>query len=109
MPGCSCITGCTPDDLISAHVPLCTGTYDTLRVQLSDKSDSSGEATTSYRTVLLPFAAEVVPVVDRQARSMEITPPAGWLDIATIQEKRKKNVRRRPAVKKPQKIVSVSE
>lgn len=88
---------------------LCPGTYDTLRVQLSDESDAGGEATTSNRTVLLPFAAEVVPVVDRQARSMEITPPAGWLDIATIQEKRMKNVRRRPAVKKPQKSASVSQ
>ncbi|BDA44835.1 Ribosome maturation factor RimM [Coccomyxa sp. Obi] len=85
-----------------------TGTYDTLRVQLSG-SDSEGEASTSSRTVLLPFAAEVVPVVDRQARSMEITPPAGWLDIATIQEKKKKNVRRRPAVRKPKKTASVSE
>lgn len=86
-----------------------TGTYDTLRVQLSEGSDSGGDATVSSRTVLLPFAAEVVPVVNRQARIMEITPPAGWLEIATIQEKQKKNVRRRPAVKNPLKTAGVSE
>lgn len=88
---------------------LGAGTYDTLRVQLSGVSDGEGEATTSSRTVLLPFAAEVVPVVDRQARSMEITPPAGLLDIVTVQEKRKRNVRRRPAVKTPKKTASVTE
>ena len=93
----------------STGVPPCSGTYDTLRVQLSDKSDGGGEATTSKRTVLLPFAAELVPVVDRQARSMEITPPAGWLDIATTQENRNKPVRRQPAVKKPKKTASVPE
>lgn len=86
---------------------LCPGTYDTLRVQLSDESDSG--ASTSNRTVLLPFATEMVPVVDRQARRMEITPPAGLLDIVTSQEKKKKDVRRRPAPRKPKRTEALLE
>lgn len=93
-----------PDRLVSI---LCPGTYDTLRVQLSDESDSG--ASTSNRTVLLPFATEMVPVVDRQARRMEITPPAGLLDIVTSQEKKKKDVRRRPAPRKPKRTEALLE
>ena len=33
--------------------------------------------------MLLPFASEVVPVVDREDRRMEITPPVGLLDLVT--------------------------
>ena len=93
---CILLFAADPDRLVPI---LCSGTYDTLRVQLSNESDSG--ASTSNRTVLLPFATEMVPVVDRQARRMEITPPAGLLDIVTSQEKKKKDVRRRPAPRTP--------
>jgi hypothetical protein len=93
-----------PDRLVPI---LCSGTYDTLRVQLSDEYDSG--ASTSNRTVLLPFATEMVPVVDRQARRMEITPPAGLLDIVTSQGKKKKDVRRRPAPRKPKRTEALLE
>ncbi|EIE21599.1 16S rRNA processing protein RimM [Coccomyxa subellipsoidea C-169] len=86
-----------------------TGTYDTLRVQLTTDSGSGEGASTSSRTVLLPFVAEMVPIVDRQARRMEIAPPAGLLDIVTTQETKKKNVRRRPAPRKTKSAGAVSE
>ncbi len=88
---------------------LCAGTYDTLRVQLTTDSGSGEGASTSSRTVLLPFVAEMVPIVDRQARRMEITPPAGLLDIVTTQETKKKNVRRRPPPRKIKSAGAVSE
>ena len=61
------------------------GTYDVLRVALAPENTSSTEeAEGGERTVLLPFASEVVPVVDRKSRRMEITPPVGLLDLVTV-------------------------
>ena len=61
------------------------GTHDVLRLLLLD--DAGGGNTqlpsTSGRTALLPFAADIVPVVDRVAKRMEITPPAGLLDLVS--------------------------
>jgi 16S rRNA processing protein RimM len=33
------------------------------------------------KTVLIPFVKEIAPVVDLQARRVEITPPPGLLEI----------------------------
>lgn len=85
------------------------GTYDVLRVQLPREPGSGEEASTSSRSVLLPFAAEFVPVVDRHGRRMEITPPEGLLDNVTQQEQRKKSVRRRPAPRKGKRAAGVKQ
>ena len=67
------------------YTPLRAGTYDVLRVALAPESTSSPEeADGGERTILLPFASEVVPVIDRESRRMEITPPVGLLDLVTI-------------------------
>ena len=64
---------------------FCAGTHDVLRVALTPEDTSSPEeGEGGERTVLLPFASEVVPVVDRDSRRMEITPPVGLLDLVTV-------------------------
>lgn len=56
-----------------------TGAHDVLRVQLV-----SGEG-----SVLIPFVKEIVPVVDRLYRKLQIDPPAGLLDLVTAVQKPK--------------------
>ncbi len=58
------------------------GAHDVLRVALkADEAVNSAEEV--QKTVLLPFARAVVPVVDRANRRMEITPPEGLLGLVT--------------------------
>ncbi|KAI8464317.1 MAG: hypothetical protein J3K34DRAFT_461970 [Monoraphidium minutum] len=64
-----------------------TGTFSTLRLRLApSREDIAGSV---MRTTLLPFAAEVVPVVDVDAGRMEVSPPPGLLDLTS-----KKKLRR---------------
>ena len=63
------------------------GTHDVLRVQLFDEpavpaGSQAPRPPLHSRTALVPFAAEIVPVVDRAQRRMEIRPPQGLLDLA---------------------------
>ncbi|KAK9831347.1 hypothetical protein WJX81_004109 [Elliptochloris bilobata] len=77
-----------------------TGTHDVLRVRLDAFPVPEGEPP---RTMLLPFSRAFVPIVDRAARRMVITPPAGLLEAATeerlpAKEKRgQRRPRRRPS------------
>ncbi|CAL5229645.1 g13009 [Coccomyxa viridis] len=65
-----------------------TGTHDVLRIALkAEGAPSAEEREQGERTTLLPFASEMVPVVDRASRRMEITPPEGLLDIVTTAKK----------------------
>ena len=58
-----------------------------LRVALkADEAASSAEEEVQ-RTILLPFASAVVPVVDRANKRMEITPPEGLLELVTTAKK----------------------
>ena len=76
------------------------GTHDVLRVALKgDKAASSAEEEVQ-RTVLLPFAHAVVPVVDRAKRRMEITPPEGLLELVTTAKKAAKKSAKKAASKK---------
>ena len=44
--------------------------------------DQPGQANLNLgRTAMIPFAKEIVPVVDRLARRLEILPPEGLLNI----------------------------
>lgn len=68
-------------DPVSCYDPgyTATGAHDVLRVQLV-----SGEG-----SVLIPFVKEIVPVVDRLYRKLQIDPPAGLLDLVTAVQKPK--------------------
>ena len=46
---------------------------------------SERPATTSGSTVLVPFAADIVPVVNRAERTLEVNPPPGLLELARKQ------------------------
>lgn len=70
------------------------GTHDVLRIRLLEPPASAGTADagdggggadvrTPPRFVLLPFAKQLVPVVDLAAGRMEINPPEGLLELAT--------------------------
>ena len=52
-----------------------TGTYDVLRIEHS-QTDVEGNA----RKSLLPFAKELVPVVDLEQKVLRVTPPEGLFD-----------------------------
>ncbi len=56
-----------------------TGTYDTLRIRLVPNLEDIEKS--RYRTVLVPFAKEIVPTVDVQQKRLELTPPEGLLDL----------------------------
>ena len=70
-------------------MPTGAGTYDVLRVRLeeTDRTAAGGSepTSTSGSTVLVPFAADIVPIVNRSERILEINPPAGLLELAKKQ------------------------
>lgn len=80
-----------------------TGTYDVLRIELRDDlifQDGEQQSDTEVKrgrkkTILLPFAKDLVPVVDLNENLMLITPPEGWLDIVAADRHGKKNSRRK--------------
>lgn len=79
------------------HCTSSAGTHDVLRIALeADKASDSGEAEQVERTTMMPFANEIVPVVDRVNRRMEITPPEGLLDLVTAVRKAASRQPQRP-------------
>ena len=62
------------------------GTYDVLRIRLEEGTDTaaadSEPGSNSGSTVLVPFAADIVPVVNRVERTLEVNPPPGLLELA---------------------------
>lgn len=52
---------------------------DLLEVKLHNHENSAAEKTA--KTVLIPFVKAIVPVVDLQARRVEISPPPGLMEI----------------------------
>lgn len=80
-----CLRACIGTACLACHA----GTYDVLRVRLEEETgvaDAGSEAsTTSGSTVLVPFAADIVPVVNRTERTLEINPPPGLLELARKQ------------------------
>lgn len=55
---------------------------------MKEPEASSSRGGGGERTTLLPFATEIVPVVDRASKRMEITPPEGLLDLVTVAKKK---------------------
>ena len=84
-----------------------TGTYDTLEVVVAadfppgeaPALDGSGRA--PRRTLLVPFAREIVPSVDLEARELLLTPPGGLYGLIrqpkTGKKKKKKRAQKRAA------------
>ena len=62
---------------IGTVVDVIAAGNDLLAVQLHQEHTS----TQNSKTVLIPFVREIVPVVDLQARCVEITPPPGLMEI----------------------------
>jgi 16S rRNA processing protein RimM len=69
-----------------------TGTYDVLRIEHFE-TDVEGNA----RKSLLPFAKELVPVVDLEQKVLRVTPPEGLFDqpVSPPKKDTKKQPRRR--------------
>jgi len=64
-----------------------TGSVYTLRLRLAPNRDDV--AANRMRLTLLPFALEMVPVVDVAAGRMEVTPLEGLLDLVTKRKLKK--------------------
>lgn len=64
-----------------------TGTYDTLSVQLQRSRQDILKS--QRRSVLVPFAKEIVPRVDVKQRLVLIDPPQGLLDLVSIAKLRR--------------------
>jgi len=62
---------------IGAVVDVIPAGNDLLEVKLYQEPNADNNS----RTVLIPFVKEIVPVVDLQARCVEITPPPGLMEI----------------------------
>ena len=54
------------------------GSHDLLQVRIDQPARSELDLS---ETAMIPFAKEIVPVVDRLARRLEILPPEGLLNI----------------------------
>lgn len=69
-------------ELVGTVVDLLCAGHDLLEVQLHTSLDK-GHLTLDkgQKTVLIPFVTAIVPVVDLEARRVEITPPLGLLEI----------------------------
>jgi len=63
------------------------GTQDLLKVGLPAEVNDKGETVEFF--VYVPFVKDIVPVVNAVARTMEITPPGGLLDLKVPKKKAK--------------------
>jgi 16S rRNA processing protein RimM len=71
-------------ELVGTVVDIIPAGNDLLEVQLHQPSDGDLDKdpqAKSPKTVVIPFVKEIAPVVDLQARRIEITPPTGLLEI----------------------------
>ena len=71
-------------ELVGTVVDIIAAGNDLLEVQLHQPSDGDLENDSqikSPKTVVIPFVKAIAPVVDLQARRIEITPPTGLLEI----------------------------
>ncbi|KAL2651794.1 hypothetical protein R1flu_019922 [Riccia fluitans] len=72
------------------------GDTDLLQVKRTDGA--------SGQKVWIPFVAEIVPVVDKERRRVEIDPPAGLLELNSSSETKDEKARRRKDVKEKRKL-----
>lgn len=83
-----------------------SGASDLLRVKLSPLSkDIDGkDEETKESLVWIPFVEEIVPLVDRQARRVEIVPPKGLLELNLPSKRPLKQELRKQALKTKRKL-----
>lgn len=81
---------------------MLAGSHDLLQVRLEHVGGAKEAPSASATTALIPFVKEIVPVVDRGSRRIEVDPPEGLLDIqglvaasAAAQPAKKRRRRRR--------------
>ncbi|MCO5554577.1 hypothetical protein L7F22_008107 [Adiantum nelumboides] len=77
-----------------------SGASDLLRVKLSESEDNQGgNKEVKDSLIWIPFVKEIVPIVDKKNRFVEITPPQGLLELNALskpplkQELRKQTLR----------------
>ncbi|MGH8000969.1 MAG: ribosome maturation factor RimM [Brasilonema sp.] len=69
-------------ELLGAVVDVLPAGNDLLEVQLhSAKDEEHGTQNKKQKNILIPFVKAIVPVVDLEVGRIEITPPAGLLEI----------------------------
>ncbi|KAB8331165.1 ribosome maturation factor RimM [Scytonema tolypothrichoides VB-61278] len=69
-------------ELLGSVVNVLPAGHDLLEVQLhSSKDEEQKTRDKRKKTVLIPFVKAIVPVVDLEARRIEITPPPGLLEL----------------------------
>ncbi|MBW4630888.1 MAG: ribosome maturation factor RimM [Iphinoe sp. HA4291-MV1] len=69
-------------ELLGTVVDVLPAGNDLLEVQLhSSKDEEHGTRNKRQKTVLIPFVKAIVPIVDLEVGRIEITPPAGLLEI----------------------------
>ncbi|MBE9008338.1 ribosome maturation factor RimM [Fortiea sp. LEGE XX443] len=70
-------------ELLGKVVDVIPAGNDLLEVELlaNDIDAPTASPTVKQKTVLIPFVKEITPVVDIEARRVEITPPPGLLEI----------------------------
>ena len=68
-----------------------------MRIQLDESADQpADQPKPPVRTTLIPFVKEMVPVVDRVRRVLEISPPEGLIEATTSTAKLAKGRRDQP-------------
>ncbi|KAG2442385.1 hypothetical protein HXX76_002471 [Chlamydomonas incerta] len=63
------------------------GTHDTLRVKL--RASEADIMNSRIRYCMIPFAKAICPVLDLKSRTLEVAPPEGLLDMASVVPLRK--------------------
>ncbi|PNH02585.1 hypothetical protein TSOC_011426 [Tetrabaena socialis] len=63
------------------------GTHDVLRVKL--RANEQDIINSRIRYCMIPFVKAICPVLDRKARTLEVAPPEGLLDLTTATPLRK--------------------
>ena len=82
------------------------GSHDLLQVRM----DQPGQAELDLgQTAMIPFAKEIVPVVDRLARRLEILPPEGLLNIQGMLKSRSTSKKGKKRTKQKQQTQEDSE
>lgn len=76
---------------------MATGAHDVLRIRLDEPANQAeDQPKPPVRTTLIPFVKEMVPVVDRVRRVLEVSPPEGLIEATTSTAKLAKGRRDQP-------------
>ena len=65
-----------------ANSALPAGSHDLLRVEIDKQAQEEDQSLGP--TAMIPFVKEIVPIVDRKSRRLDISPPEGLLSIQAM-------------------------